>query len=112
MKKDYQTYLRNPALLAKAFESVQMKPKEKADLGELYASKHGVSVTRDKGNRLRGNTVYSCSQIGKHLTAYFDGSRPGDLMMWVGQIEPQNDGSEQWLMRPEIRSAIKKLDWY
>lgn len=75
-------------------------------------SKLWLSVARDKGNRVRGETVYSCTQIGKYLTAYFDGVRPGDLMMWVGYIEPQTDGSELWMMRPEVRTAIKRLGWY
>jgi hypothetical protein len=110
--KDFRLYLRDTELLAKALESIQVKAKEKSDLGELYASKHGVSVTRDKGNRVRGDTVYSCSQIGRQLTAYFDGVRPRDLMMWVGFIEPQKDGGEQWVIRPEVRSAIKRLSWF
>jgi len=110
--KDFRSYLNDTELLMKAFASINMSPKEKADLGELYASTLGVSVTRDKGNRVRGDTVYSCSQIGKCLSAYFDGIRPNDLMMWVGLIKPQSDGSEQWVMRPEIRSAIKKLGWF
>lgn len=110
--KDFKSYLKDTELLAKALESIQMKPKEKFDLRELYASKHGISVTRDSGNRVRGDTVYSCSQIGKLLTAYFDGVRPNDLMMWVGFIERQNDGGDQWIMRPEVRSAIKRLGWF
>ena len=109
--KDFKSYLKDTALLAKALESIQLKPKEKSDLGELYASKQGVSVSRDKGNRVRGDTIYSCSQIGKHLTAYF-GARPNDLMMWVGFIEPQDDGGEQWMIRPEVRAAIKRLGWF
>jgi len=110
--KDFRSYLKDADLLAKAFKSIQLKPKEKADLGELYMSKLGLPVTRDKGNRVRGDTVYSCSQMGKYLTAYFEGVRPGDLMMWVGYIEPQTDGSELWMMRPEVRTAIKRLGWY
>jgi hypothetical protein len=110
--KDFKSYLKDTGLLTKALESIQMKPKEKSDLGELYASKSGIAVTRDKGNRVRGDTVYSCSQIGKQLTTYFDGTRPNDLMMWVGFIEPQNDGGEKWMIRPEVRSAIKRLGWF
>lgn len=110
--KDFVDHLMDTESFAKALASIQLKPKEKADLGELYASKRGVSVTRDKGNRLRGDTVYSCSQIGKYLTAYFNGIRPGDLMMWVGHIEEQSDGSELWIMRPEVRSAVKRLRWF
>lgn len=110
--KDFKSYLKDANLLAKALESIQMKPKEKSDLGELYMSKHGIPVSRDKGNRVRGETVYSCSRIGKYLTLHFEGVGPGDSMMWIGYIEPQSDGSEQWMMRPEIRNAIKGLGWY
>lgn len=110
--KDFMSHLADTEHFANALESIQLKPKEKADLGELYASKRGISVIRDKGNRVRGDTVYSCSQIGKYLTAHFDGARPGDLMMWVGLIESQSDGSELWIMRPEVRSAIKQLCWF
>jgi len=110
--KDFTSHLKDAENFAKALESIQLKPKEKADLGELYASKSGISVTRDKGNRVRGDTVYSCSQIGKYLTAYFDGTRPGDLMMWVGWIDSQPDGSERWKMRKEVSAAIKRLRWF
>jgi hypothetical protein len=109
---DFISHLKDTEHFAKALESIQLKPKEKADLGELYASKRGVSVTRDKGNRVRGDTVHSCSQIGKYLTAYFNGTRPGDLMMWVGRIESQRDGGELWIMRQEVRSAIERLRWF
>ena len=109
---DFMSHLKDTEHFVKALESIQLKPKEKADLGELYASKHGISVTRDKGNRVRGDTVYSCSQIGKYLTAYFDGDRPGDLMMWVGWIESQPDGSELWRMRDEVSLAIERLRWF
>jgi hypothetical protein len=110
--RDFMSHLKNTGYFAKALESIQLKPKEKADLGELYASKRGILVTRDKGNRVRGDTVYSCSQIGKYLPAYFDGARPGDLMMWVGVLESQSNGRELWIMRPEVRSAIKRLRWF
>jgi len=110
--KDFIDHLMDIQSFVKALESIQLKPKEKADLGELYASKRGVSVTRDKGNRVHGDTIYSCSQIGKNLTAYFNGIRPEDLMMWVGFIETRSDGSEAWIMRPEVRSAIMTLRWF
>ena len=110
--KNFTSYLKDIDIFAKALDSIQMRPKEKADLGEFYMSKHGILVTRDKGMRVRGDTVYSCSQIGKYLTEYFDGTRPGDLMMWIGLIERQSDGSELWIMRPEVRLAINKLRWF
>jgi len=109
---DFISHLMDTESFAKALESIQLTSKEKADLGELFANKRGILVTRDKGNRVRGDTVYSCSKIGKYLTAYFDGTRPGDLMMWVGILETKNDGSELWKMRPEVRSAIERLRWF
>jgi hypothetical protein len=110
--RDFWSYLNKLELLTIAFESIQMKLKEKADLKELYANRHGISVSRDKGNRVREETVYSCTQIGKYLTSHFEGVRPNDLMMWVGYIDVQSDHSEQWIMRPEIRLAIEKLGWF
>lgn len=50
--KDFVDHLMDTESFAKALESIQLKPKEKDDLGELYTSKRGVSVTRDKGNGL------------------------------------------------------------
>jgi hypothetical protein len=110
--KDFESHLKDTVHFAKALDSIQLKPKEKADLGELYAREFGIPMTRDKGNRVRGDTVHSCSQIGKYLTAYFDGTRPGDLMMWIGRIVRQPDGSELWKMRAEVRFAIEKLGWF
>lgn len=107
---DYKACLKDTELLAKALSSVQMSPKEKSDLGQLYIDKGGVVVTRDKGNRVRGETVFSCSKIGAGLTAHF-GVGPMDKMMWIGCLAAK-DGSEIWSMRPEVRSAVKILGWF
>ena len=104
---DYKACLKDTQLLAKALSSVQMSLKEKSDLGQLYADKSGVQVKRDKGNRVRGETVYSCSKIGAGLTAHFR-IGPMDKMMWVGRLAIK-DGTERWSMRPEVRAAIKTL---
>jgi len=56
--KDFIDHLRVSESFAKALESIQLKPKEKADLDELYASKRGVSVTRNKGNRVSGDHLF------------------------------------------------------
>ena len=98
--------------LTSALESIQLKPREKADLGKLYSMPDGVPVSRDSGNRVRGETVYSCSRIGKYLTISFGGIRPGDLMMWVGYLNVQSDQSERWVMRPQFCSAINNLGWF
>ena len=62
--------------LTAALKSVQMSDKERCDLIELCNFKGGISATRDKGNRLRGDTIYSCSKMGTYLTQHFDGIRP------------------------------------
>jgi hypothetical protein len=110
--RDFQSYLDDSEALAKAFRAIQLKPKEKADLGELYARPIGIPVTRDKSNCVRGETVFSCSRVGRYLTSHFGGIRPGDLMMWVGYIDAQSDLIERWIMRPQVRSAIEKLGWF
>jgi len=109
--KDFIDHLMDIQSFVKALESIQLKPKEKADLVELYASKRGVSVTRDKGNRVRGDHLF-WQPDWKIPHCIFNGIRPGDLMMWVGHIEEQSDGSELWIMRPEVRSVIKRLRWF
>ncbi len=66
--------------------------------------------TRDKGNRVGGDTVYSCSMVGAALTRYFDGIGPDDKMMWIGHIVVDSKGNETWVMRPEIRVAMLRLN--
>lgn len=98
--------------IAKALASFELTMKEKNDLFQLYSSEHGVLATRDKGNRVRGETVYSCSKIGSLLTRYFDNIGPIYSMSWIGYIETDRHGNERWLMQPNIRSAIAALGWF
>jgi hypothetical protein len=33
-------------------------------------------------------------------------------MSWIGFIKPQDDGSEQWVMKRETREALRRLGWF
>ncbi len=98
--------------LAAGFATLALTPRQKADIELLYMSSKGVPVTRDSGSRVRGETVHTCSLIGRHLTSHFGGTRPADLMMWVGRLERESNGAELWLLRDQIRSAIDRLRWF
>lgn len=108
---DLLSILKNTEGLANALDSIfkKLTPKQKDDLQLLYSSPVGVLTTRDSGRRVRGETIYSCSRIGAHLSDYFDGVGPADKMMWVGFIKPDPHGNQHWVMREEIRSALKRL---
>lgn len=106
----FQSLLTNTKLLANAFESVQPSPKQKADLGTLFRSKSGIPISRDKGRRVRGETVYSCSMVGASLTRFFEGIGPQDKMMWIGFIETEGS-NEKWIMKPEVKLAMEVLGW-
>jgi len=110
---DFHDLLSIPAELVAALKSVQtqMSEKEKGDLLQLYGARGGVYVTRDKGNRVRGDTVYSCSKVGAYLTKHFDGVGPNDKMMWIGTIKRDAKGQERWTMRPQIKAALVSLGW-
>lgn len=97
--------------MANALESIfkKLTVKQKDDLQLLYSSPIGVLTSRDKRRIVRGDTVRSCSNIGTYLTDYFDSVGPIDQMMWVGFIKPDSQGNEYWVMREEIRSALKRL---
>ena len=111
---DFSKLLNDTKGLAEALSSIRAKATEKQfnDLGQLYATKLGFLATRDAGNRVRGETVYSCSKIGAYLTERFNGVGPGDKMMWVGRIERDKKGNENWQMRPEMRAALSTLGWF
>lgn len=104
---DYREILTDSVRLTGALKSIPMSAKERADMELLYNAKLGLPVERDKGNRVRGPSVHSCSQIGSNLTRHFGGVGPGDKMMWVGHITPDAAGNELWVMRKEIRSAMR-----
>ena len=95
--------------MASAFGSIYEKltPKQKDDLRLLYSTPLGILTSRDDKRRVRGDTVTSCSRIGTHLTDYFNGAGPTDKMMWVGYLETGHQGTEYWVMREEMRSALK-----
>jgi predicted HNH restriction endonuclease len=99
------------ALIA-GLATLDLTPKQNADLELLYARPKGLPVTRDSGSRVRGETVHTSSRIGKFLTSYFKGVRPTDLMMWVGHIERTRGGSELWILREQMRAAIGRLRWF
>jgi len=88
-----------------------MSDKDRGDLIQLVGTRGGIYATRDKGQRVRGDTVYSCSKVGRYLTDHFGGIGPKDQMMWVGFLKPDANGLERWIMRPEIKSAIQSLGW-
>ena len=108
---DFKELLGDAPSLANALRSLQLSAKEKSDLGTLYSCGSGISVKRDNGRRVRGETIYSCSKVGSKLTKYFNGVGPQDKMMWVGYIQLDGNENEQWVLRPEIRLAIKELGW-
>lgn len=108
--QDFKEILGNTLHLASAIDSLGLTPKQTADLRALYESKVGIPVWRDKGRRVRGDTVNSCSKVGAGLTRYFDGIGPQDQMMWIGYLRRDGD-SEAWTMRPEIKLALQSLGW-
>lgn len=108
---DFQELLDKPRLLSVALKTVQMSEKERGDLIALYGTRGGVFSSRDAGNRVRGDTVYSCSKVGVYLTKHFDGVGPGDKMMWIGTIKHDSKGQERWVMRPQIKAALQSLKW-
>lgn len=111
---DFYSLLKDTPGLAAALQSIKLKTtnKQYSHLGQLYATTGGFLTTRDKGNRVRGETVYSCSKIGGYLTAHFGGIGATDSMMWVGIIKQDTAGNEHWKMRPEMRAAVASLGWF
>lgn len=109
---EFEQILKNSPVLENALISVHLNAKEKLDLGVLYLCADGVALTRDKGSRARGETVHSSSKVGSRLKDHFGGVGPRDKMMWVGEIQADTDGGEKWVMRPEMKLAIKNLGWF
>jgi hypothetical protein len=107
----YRVLLTQPSVLAAALKSIQMSDKQLADLIALYGTRGGVHVTRDAGNRVRGDTVHSCSTVGALLTKHLNSEGPGDKMMWIGTIKPDAKGQERWVMRPQIKAAMAANGW-
>ena len=111
---DFYSLLEDTRGLAAALQSIQLKTtdKQRLHLGQLYTTTGGFLTTRDKGNRVRGVTVNTCSKIGSYLTAHFGGIGATDSMMWVGLIKLDKAGNEYWVMRPEMRAAVASLGWF
>lgn len=111
---DFFPLLKDTRGLAAALQSIKpnMTDKQFSDFGQLYTTTGGFLTTRDKGNRVRGETVYSCSKIGSYLTAHFGRLGAIDNMMWVGVIKQDSAGNQHWVMRPEMRTAVASLGWF
>lgn len=112
MAAGFQDVLNDKRLLAEALQAITLTPKERKDLELLYRSDAGIPVRRDANNVVRGDTVSSCSRIGKKLTVQLGGIRPRDLMMWLGDLHLQPSGEERWHLKPQLRLAIDQLEWF
>jgi hypothetical protein len=108
---DVLSRLKNIDGMTTALESIYEKltQKQKDDLRLLYSTPLGVLTSRDGNRRVQGDTISSCSRIGTYLTDYFDGvGSTTDKMMWIGFIASDHQGNEYWVMRDEMRSALKR----
>lgn len=108
---DIVTDLQSVRRIADALQTFELPVKLKDDLGKLYKEEFGLAVGRDRGGRVRGPTVLSCSRIGTLLTNFFQPIGRHDSMMWIGELT-YIDGTERWTMRPSIRQAIDALGWF
>lgn len=97
--------------VAAVLRTLKLQPKLILDLEKLYFAKTGVPVSRDKGNRVRGETVWSCSRVGKVLSNHFGPTGYVDTMMWVGYLAEKR-GQEYWIMRPNVRKAVESIEWF
>jgi hypothetical protein len=111
-EKTFFDLLDDPAALTEALASIQLTGKQRAHLGELFASADGEAVRKDAGNRVQSTTRYSCSKIGGYLTKHFGGVGATHDMMWVGFIAHDVNGGERWIMRTQIREALVQLGWF
>lgn len=100
--------------LCRAFSAIKplLTAKQRDHLQELFLSPDGEPSERVGRNVVKSRTRMSCSKIGGHLTRYFEGVGARDHMMWIGFIQPQSDGRERWVMRPPIRGALTRLNWF
>ena len=99
--------------LAMALESIQLSDKHKEHLRKLFDSVDGEPAGRDERTRVvKSETRVSCSRIGGMLTTYFGGVGPVDKMMWVGRLPKDGHGRERWVMRPQLREALRLLNWF
>jgi hypothetical protein len=99
--------------LAKALESIQLGDKYLGHLRKLFNSVDGEPATRDEVTRVvKSETRFSCSRIGGLLTTHFGGVGPTDKMMWIGYLPRDAQGNERWVLKPEIREALRLLNWF
>jgi hypothetical protein len=110
---EFRELLESPQILASALKSVrqEMSEKQYGDLITLSTTKGGIHVTRYSGNRLKGDTITSCAKIGSFLTKHFDGVGPLYKMSWIGSIELDSKEQERWVIRPQVKAAVKALGW-
>lgn len=99
--------------LAKALESIQLNDRYLEHLRKLYNSVDGESATRDEVTRVvKSETRISCSRIGGLLTTHFGGVGPTHKMMWIGYLPRDAQGNKRWVLKPEIREALRFLNWF
>ncbi len=103
--------LEKPRRLAAGIKGLQLSSKQQSDLAQLASTRGGIHVTRDSGQRVRGETVYTCSRVGAMLTRHFNCKGPGDKMMWMATLKLDKTDSERWVMRPQIKEALKSIGW-
>jgi hypothetical protein len=107
----FTTILNNPKKLAQTISDIGLSDKQKEVLITLASSPNGTATARDAGRRFRGEGIYTCSQIGSALTKYLQCDGPQDKMMWIGTVNQDDLQDQRWVMRPEIRAALKDLGW-
>ncbi|MGJ7507574.1 HNH endonuclease [Variovorax sp. GT1P44] len=95
-----------------ALAAINPTERQLKDLRLLFERTEGFAIERDSNRRVRGDSVNSCSKIGGLLTAHLAGTRPTDLMMWVGFLAKDSVGNETWHLRPQVRTAIQRLGWF
>lgn len=100
--------------LCSAFSAIErsLTEKQRDHLRELFLSLEGEPSERHGNNVVKSRTRVSCSRIGALLTTNFGGVGAKDHMSWVGVLTKQADGRERWVMRPEIREALIRLNWF
>lgn len=103
--------VKNVPRLVQALRMLESEPKLVDALRQLYHATHGIPVSRDAGNRVRGPTISSCSRIGARISTALQPEGRRDEMMWVGYIEVVNN-EERWFMRAAIRQALNELGWF
>ena len=109
--RKFDDLLSNTDELDRALTAVMatMQGTQRKHLEILYRSLDGEVVERYVGNRVQSETRNSCSRIGGQLSKFFKGDGPSDKMMWIGTVEQDRNNDERWVMRPQIRAALMRL---